>query len=302
MEQTSPNWFKEDKDLLEKVLLELWPSAKATPRKMYEYVESVRGFYPGLVNNALSAICREQEFDRRPTIKQLLGKCRELVGKDYTAKTQSEDDCRWCGYIDYVYVGLYEEPAAKCEALSITDKNVLKGKELWVVRPDWGKELDLTLKQYLVHCPRCAPPEYLTGCRSADRWSQVYLNFTTFEIPENGGTQFEWDWAARHFYDMINKFYPDPPVGEKRTGNPHVLRFTDHIMTLPELEVVDERKLNVIQEGDEPPREESVDGGKAAEGEILPIEDTGLPEGLGLSSGDSGEDAADSDQGRQGGS
>ena len=56
-----PIWTQDDRDKLEKVLLELWPNSKINPRKMYYYVENVKAFYPEIVQEAIGHIVATQE-------------------------------------------------------------------------------------------------------------------------------------------------------------------------------------------------------------------------------------------------
>jgi len=305
----SPNWFPEDKEKLEKVLMELWPNSKINPRKMYFYIENVKAFYPEVVHEAISRIVATQEYDRRPTINKLRTECQMLVRDKYGEKQgeQTKEDCGWCGYHSLVHVGLYIESPEKCKALDIQGKNVLMAKDGWIVRPDWGHELELTLKEYMVHCPQCSPPHKLVGLRSARSWMQRYYHFTEFRCSNNGSTPKQWSVAYRRFHQMIRQ----QPTGELNMDQIRKAdsRFHEYLDSLPDNDVFEKRKMNVIDKEEEQPREgdradwreeEMHPQAEATQGTLLHDEDEGLAEEAGLPSGDSREDSADSDEGRQG--
>ena len=87
-----------------------------------------------------------------------------------TSSDGAMEDCDWCHRRTLVHVGIYIDTPERCTALDIKDKNVLKiNAREWAVRPDWGKELDLPLKQYMVFCPHCNPSCHLRGCMNAVR-------------------------------------------------------------------------------------------------------------------------------------
>ena len=282
----SPNWFAEDKAKMEKVLLELWPNSKINPRKMYYYLENVKAFYPEIVHEALGRIVATQEYDRRPTISQLVRVCRELINmkyKDRSTGTEEKKDCDWCGYQTLTHVGLYIEAPEKCTALDIKGKNVLILPDGWAVRPDWGHELGLTLKEYMVHCPHCCRDEYLRGYRSALNWEKRFGPFTEFRGRENGNTKYQWRRAYTLYQRMIS---PARPVADDSfdSRQKEDARFHEYLDSLPTLGEFEDRRMNVVrgeqpqpqadypesrEEGQQPPR-------PAAEGEVLSPEEPGL--------------------------
>ena len=304
-----PNWFPEDKDRLEKVLLDLWPNSKINPRKMVYYIDSVKAFYPEIVDEAIGNIVRNQEYDRRPTISQLRKECQRLVRSKYQDRQGPKDDgdCKYCNRHPYVFVGLYIEPPEKCIALDISGKNVLQAKDGWIVRPDWGWELELNREEYMVHCPHCEPPHSLVGLRSARRWYEVYYHFTEFRCRQNGNTDNQWIVAHRLFHQMIS----NQPTGELSFDELRKAeaRFHEYLAKLPDNSEFEERKMNVIGRNDRPENqpppgdqqeareEESL---STTQGEILPSQDEGLSQGSGLSGGDCRENPEGRDEGRQG--
>jgi len=279
----NPNWFAEDKDKLEKVLLELWPNSKINPRKMYFYLENVKAFYPEIVHEALGKIVATQEYDRRPTINQLVKTCRELVSlkyKDRNHPEQEKKDCDWCGYQTLSFVGLYIESPEKCTALDIKGKNVLVLPDGWAVRPDWGHELDLTLKEYMVHCPHCSHSQFLRGYRSALNWEKRFGPFTEFRCRQNGNTERQWRRAFTIYQRMISPVRPEEQTFD--VMKKEEARFHEYLESLPTLGEFEDRRMNVVngeqpqtdypewrKEGQQPPR-------PAAEGEVLPPEEPGL--------------------------
>ena len=295
----TPNWFPEDKERLEKVLLELWPNSKINPRKMNFYIDSVKGFYPEVVQDAISEICRTQEFDRRPTIRQLVGKCRDIVNKRYKgshAGGSEEKHCDWCGGTkNYLWVGLYTESAEKCTAMDIQGKNVLRlSPTKWVVRPDWGRELEMGLEQFVVFCPHCSVPKERAGCGTAIEWSKRFLHFTEFNCPWNGVTKKEWNRSYTLFHRMINQMRPQPTDFDELRRTDVV--FHEYLASLPKGDKFEKRKMNVVQKKEQPRDFKAVQ--VKPEGEVLPIQDEGLPQGSGIPSGDCREGTADSDEGR----
>lgn len=302
----SPNWFPEDKEKLEKVLLELWPNSKINPRKMFYYIENVKAFYPEIVHEALGKIVATQEYDRRPTINQLRKKCQELVRDKHQGKTgpSKSEDCPWCGYQQLVHVGLYIETPEKCQALDIQGKNVLMLHDGWAVRPDWGHELKLNLEEYMVHCPHCSHPKFIQGLRSALHWDKRFGVFTEFRCRSNGNTDRQWNRAYTLYHNMIS---PMRPEGDKdyEGRQKEEARFHEYLAKLPNMGDFEERKMNECkEEADQPAgsrlewREEEAEQqrSQAEEGKILPPQDQGLPQGPGIPGGDSGENPEDSNE------
>jgi len=278
-----PIWKDDDKDKLEKVLLELWPNSKINPRKMWAYQENLKGFYPELVNEAINRIVATQEFDRRPTISKIRKECQMLVRSKHEERNPQEQDekkdCDWCGYWDRIWVGLYIESPERCIALDIKGKNVLILKDGWAIRPDWGKELNLTLKQYTIHCPHCSSPSVLgRGISSALRWNEKFTPFTEFRCSGNGYTDKQHEHAYTVFQRMISP-RPTPAEdhdfeGTRRSED----RFHKYLESLPNLGEFRERKMNFVGENPTGREEEteSLSETEATQGEILPTEDKGL--------------------------
>lgn len=295
----SPNWFAEDKDRLEKVLLELWPNSKINPRKMYYYIDNVKGFYPDIVHEALGKIVATQEYDRRPTINQLVKSCRELINmkhKDSHVGPEENKDCDWCGYQTSSFVGLYIESPERCTALDITGKNVLILGEGWAVRPDWGRELGLTLKEYTVYCPHCAPSQ---SYQSALNWEKRFGPFTEFRCRQNGNTDRQWQRAYTLYQRMISRFRPETENQTHEGFKQDEAKFHAYLDSLPTLGEFTDRRMNVVR--GKQPQEETIDPGpETEEGTVLPSKDEGLVQGSGIRSGDSRENPEDSNQGLEG--
>lgn len=280
----NPKWFAEDKDKLEKVLLELWPNSKINPRKMYYYIDNVKAFYPEIVHEALGKIVATQEHDRRPTIKQLVTACRDLVGNKYKDRDGGDQDarkdCDWCGYQTLTHVGLYIQSPEKCTAMDITGKNVMVLPDGWAVRPDWGHELKLDLKEYMVHCPHCSHPQFLRGLRSALNWDRRFGPFTEFRCMESGNTEHQWRQAFIIYQRMVSPVRPGEFTFD--SINQEEARFHEYLESLPTLGEFEDRSMNVVtgeqpqadhpewrEEGKQPPR-------PTEEGEVLPTEEQGL--------------------------
>jgi len=278
-----PNWFPEDREKLEKVLLELWPNSKINPRKMYYYIENCKAFYPEIVHEAIGRLVSKQEYDRRPTINQLRKECQLLVStkhKERHPQGESKEDCAWCGYQTLVHVGLYIESPEKCTALDITGKNVLVLPDGWAVRPDWGKELELNLEEYMVHCPHCSHPQFLKGYRSALNWERRFGVFTEFRCSQNGNTDSQWHRAWKLYNRMTSHTRPNEETFD--TMRQDEQRFHEYLASLPTLGEFEDRRMNVVDEepqGEYPEwrkEEENEQQAEAAEGEILPPENEGL--------------------------
>ena len=298
-----PIWTQDDRDKLEKVLLELWPNSKINPRKMYYYVDNVKGFYPEIVKEAIGRIVATQEYDRRPTINKLRTECQMLVRDihDDGKSEGSKKDCRWCGYNSLVFVGLYIEDPDKCLTMDITGKNVLILRDGWAVRPDWGHELELPLSEYMVHCPNCSPPCNLNGMKSARVWDQRYGDFTEFRCRANGYTEHQWQTAYTLYHHMVSHTPVRPEEVTTEGLRKSAARFHEYLANLPNLGEFTERSMNIVNRRDEQPGagtgdrdewreeeagEESVQPEtpqlKSEEGEILHDKVEGLDEGQGL--------------------
>ncbi len=278
-----PNWFPEDKEKLEKVLLELWPNSKINPRKMYYYIENVKAFYPEIVHEALGIIVANQEYDRRPTINQLRKQCQLLVKKKHSDRNpqgESKEDCGWCGYQELMWVGLYIESPERCTALDITGKNVLVLPDGWAVRPDWGKELDLKLSEYMVHCPHCSHPQFLKGYRSVLNWHRRFGVFTEFRCRQNGNTERQWRTAFTLYHRMISPVKPEELTFDAISNEE--TKFHEYLSNLPTLGEFEERKMNVVK-GEKPQKEsgewrkeEGKQESNSEKGKVLPPENEGL--------------------------